>query len=404
MRLASSTTDGLHSDPAATMPLPRAAEPERGGRSHRQDELLETIAAVTHAAVEGVWHDVLLDRLAGILPDVAVILSGQDRQRPSGNFLLHRGLSRELVARQTAAFASGSGGDAAAWVQPVGVVFAIEGDRPARGMVKGGVRAASSFGLVLRRNGARQLVLELRTPPRADHGSRGEPIGDLLNRLAPHLVTVARIAGLRADPSAAAMPAAALLRALSFPMILLDADRRVHGLNEAARHAMSRMETLHMAADGTLHAVDIDSENRLSDAVELAAAGVRGRCDLLELRNHAQTRRIFASLRRLDTNGGAVNPAETHAAALVALAFQDAAEPLDLGAGALWEAFGLSPAEAALALRLLEGRSLGEVATAQRVAKQTLRNQLAAVMRKTGTSRQAELVALLTRLALVALR
>ena len=98
------------------------------------------------------------------------------------------------------------------------------------------------------------------------------------------------------------------------------------------------------------------------------------------------------------------HPRQQCGAALVALAFQDAAEPLDLGAGALWEAFGLSPAEAALALRLLEGRSLGEVATAQRVAKQTLRNQLAAVMRKTGTSRQAELVALLTRLALVALR
>lgn len=403
MRLASSTTDGLRSDAAITT-AHLQAEPDRDKRNQRRDDLLETIAAVSHAAVEGVWHDVLLDRLKDLAPGMAVVLFGQDRQRPSGNFLLHRGLSREQVTRFTAAFASGTGGDTGAWVQPVGEVFAIEGDRPARSMAGGGVRNSGSVGLVLRRNGARQLVLELRTLPRVDHGSRTDVASDLLGRLAPHLVTAARIAGLRADPSASGMPANALLRALSFPLILVDADRRVLGLNEAARHAMSRVETLHTAADGRLHAVDIDSEKRLSDAVELAAAGVRGRCELLELRNHARTRRIFASLRRLDTNGGAISPAETHAEALVAMAFQDAAEPLDLGAAALWEAFGLSPAEAALALRLLEGRSLGEVAAAQRVAKQTLRNQLAAVMRKTGTSRQAELVALLTRLALVALR
>jgi DNA-binding CsgD family transcriptional regulator len=404
MRIASGTTDGLLNNTAATAQIPRS-EPDRGRRGARMDEVLETIAAISHAAVEGIWHDVLLDRLAAIMPGVAVVLSGHDRHRRSGNFIMHRGLPRDLATRRAAAIAAGTGGDPAAWVQPVGVVFASEADRPAGRKLDGGARGGGSFGLVLRRNGTRQLVLELRAPiSAAGHGLKVEPEEELLGILAPHLVTAARIAWLRADPSASAMPAAALLRALSIPLILLDADRRVQSLNDAARHATSRMETLHIGADGHLRAVDAESERRLSDAVDLAAAGVRGRCDLLELRNAAGTRRIFASLRRLDTNGGAVSPGETQAEALVALAFQDAGEPLDLGAAALWEAFGLSPAEAALALRLLEGRSLGEIAAAHRVAKQTLRNQLAAVMRKTGTSRQAELVALLTRLALVALR
>ncbi|MBI4048018.1 MAG: helix-turn-helix transcriptional regulator, partial [Devosia nanyangense] len=71
-----------------------------------------------------------------------------------------------------------------------------------------------------------------------------------------------------------------------------------------------------------------------------------------------------------------------------------------LPADMLWRAFGLTEAETELAEAMLGGGTVAEYAQARLVSKQTLRNQLVGLMRKTGTHRQAELVGLLTRLAL----
>ena len=76
-----------------------------------------------------------------------------------------------------------------------------------------------------------------------------------------------------------------------------------------------------------------------------------------------------------------------------------AALPMDL----LWRAFSLTESEARLAEALLAGATLADFAKERAVSKQTLRNQLVGVMRKTGTRRQSELVSLLTRLALTCL-
>jgi DNA-binding CsgD family transcriptional regulator len=57
--------------------------------------------------------------------------------------------------------------------------------------------------------------------------------------------------------------------------------------------------------------------------------------------------------------------------------------------------FGLTKAEARLALRVAEGSSLASAAQAFNVKLTTIRSQLQQVFAKTGTSRQTELVALL---------
>lgn len=57
--------------------------------------------------------------------------------------------------------------------------------------------------------------------------------------------------------------------------------------------------------------------------------------------------------------------------------------------------FDLSPAEARVARGLVAGKTLEEIAADAKVAWSTVRNQLRAVMAKTGVRRQAELVALL---------
>jgi DNA-binding NarL/FixJ family response regulator len=61
--------------------------------------------------------------------------------------------------------------------------------------------------------------------------------------------------------------------------------------------------------------------------------------------------------------------------------------------------FDLTPAEARLAQALTCGDSLEEVAERLNVKMTTARTQLAAIFAKTHTSRQAQLVAILSRLA-----
>jgi DNA-binding CsgD family transcriptional regulator len=68
-----------------------------------------------------------------------------------------------------------------------------------------------------------------------------------------------------------------------------------------------------------------------------------------------------------------------------------------LSAGLLKSAFGLTPAEARLAGMLTQGMSLEETAEQLSVTRVTARNQLRAVFAKTGTHRQGELIALLSR-------
>ncbi|GJD51332.1 hypothetical protein OPKNFCMD_4086 [Methylobacterium crusticola] len=107
-------------------------------------------------------------------------------------------------------------------------------------------------------------------------------------------------------------------------------------------------------------------------------------------------------------------PLVVHAAPLVAsgqepfrraravLLIRDPAEAGEVGDALLRQAFGLTAAEARLANALARGRDLAEVAAAGGTTVATLRSQLKAVFAKTGTHRQAELVALLVRMALPA--
>lgn len=68
---------------------------------------------------------------------------------------------------------------------------------------------------------------------------------------------------------------------------------------------------------------------------------------------------------------------------------------------ALERIFGLTPAEAKLAVHLSRGATTMEAASLQGISIATARSQLAAVFAKTRTTRQADLVRLLGRLAIL---
>jgi DNA-binding CsgD family transcriptional regulator len=63
--------------------------------------------------------------------------------------------------------------------------------------------------------------------------------------------------------------------------------------------------------------------------------------------------------------------------------------------------FGLTMAETRLALQLAQGQVPTEIARRRRLSRTTVRSQLASIFAKTQTKRQAELVSLLTRVAVL---
>ncbi len=67
----------------------------------------------------------------------------------------------------------------------------------------------------------------------------------------------------------------------------------------------------------------------------------------------------------------------------------------------LQKIFGLTPAEAKLAIEIAHGQTLDDIAAEHRVSPATARKQLASVLSKTYTHRQAELVALLVRASIL---
>jgi DNA-binding CsgD family transcriptional regulator len=69
--------------------------------------------------------------------------------------------------------------------------------------------------------------------------------------------------------------------------------------------------------------------------------------------------------------------------------------PHHFSTGVISEIYGLTDAEAKLSAALANGHSLEEIAKQRNVTMATLRSQLKTCFRKTGTTRQAEVVKLI---------
>jgi len=206
------------------------------------------------------------------------------------------------------------------------------------------------------------------------------------------------------DKKVCAAPAPSLLVRILFRVfdamncggILLDADKRILHLSRRAEEAFNGCFAV---KNGRLYAHD-----RASDVLFQTMLDQH----LKYGDSHRQWRRQALGIRRGDRRSLIVrvvpiDPAaqrEIENAALIVMLVdpEDCPEPSD---AILQQVFGTTKAEARIANRLICGESLQEIADATGVSMGTLRSQMKALFVKTGTHRQAELVALLTRLALI---
>lgn len=357
------------------------------------------------------WDDVL-DILGASLPGCLVTVSGDDLAERTNLVFAQRGLSAAAANAYVTSYAPLN-----PWLPRQGEIvpyqlyhddqlvdresaqatrFYTEWLRP-----QGDYGAAT--GVVLLREGTRQLTLEIRYSP-ADRTGLRDRVAGMLGEAASHFRRALEIAA-RSRFSATAGYLDAIVADLPFAVFFVNEAMRVQYSNFRAETMRRSRSSPFSGADGVLRAAAAETDAALRLLVRRTIASNRASTSVLQITPAADQERYFA-IARLAVRAGQfqqLHDVILDPGPLVMLVVHGSLEAASLPTDLLWRAFSLTDAEAGLAEALLNGETLVDFARERKVAKQTLRNQLVGVMRKTGTRRQAELVALLTRLALTCL-
>lgn len=222
-----------------------------------------------------------------------------------------------------------------------------------------------------------------------------------LGLVAPHVLQMLRLAdGLRTVRAAEAS-FLAMIEAAASGVLLLDEGGRVVHVTARARSILDRGDGLRLTARGLAAAAPA-----VQRRIEAMIAGVLGRgggfggaVAVPRPSGSAPWLLRAAPLprRREDDEIRALLGPGRSRAALLTLADPACAPRPERGA--LRQAFGLTPAEAEVALRILDGASPRRIAAETGVGVATVRSHLLRVFEKTGVHRQVDLLRLLGGLA-----
>ncbi len=351
----------------------------------------------------------ILDILSMAFPDCLVTVSGDDLVTRSNVVFSQRGLSPAAVAAYVGTYAAlnpwldGQGGLAPQQVFHDDQILPRSEARRTpfyqRWLSRQGGCGAST-GVVVLREGTRQLVLEIRYPEAKELQLR-ERAASVLREASTHLGRAIELSS-RFRFKGGRSYIENVVAELPFAVFFVDRDMRIHYANEYADSLRRRSGGPFTNFDGILRATDEQTDGLLRQLVQKTVASARTPTSVLQIRKQNDAERYIAIARqasRGDQNFQ-LHDAILEPGPLIVLVVHGTVEAASLPADLLWRAFSLTESEARLAEALANGSTLADFAKAREVSKQTLRNQLVGVMRKTGTRRQSELVSLLTRLSL----
>jgi DNA-binding CsgD family transcriptional regulator len=234
------------------------------------------------------------------------------------------------------------------------------------------------------------LFLSIERGPEQEKFSHREI--DILRRMLPHVQRAgqlaARLAGARAEGLLGG------LAALDCAGLLVGRRGMVVGCNDKAERLLGRGLSIRLGLIAADHPASNTALHRLIGSV------VRpGPAHEAHATDPIAVARPFG--RPLIVHAAPVvgSAEDAFQAAKAILMIVDPDEHREPRAVVLRHAFGLTAAEADVALMLARGTDLDEIAAARGVSLGTIRQQLKAIFLKTETRRQAELVALVMRLA-----
>lgn len=206
--------------------------------------------------------------------------------------------------------------------------------------------------------------------------------------LLPHLQRALQIRYRVAGSEACASIGVQALEALGTAVMLVDASLEIHFANQAARSLLGA----DLAA--SLHAAGCSS-SALAQAVRSATAKMpTSRCLRLARKGGAPLILTVAPFQPQEHDGAQQALASSAGRPCALVMARDPLASLP-SARAMQQLFDLTPSESLLCQSLARGLSLDEIASAGSISIHTVKSHLQHVFGKTGTCRQAELVALM---------
>ena len=229
-----------------------------------------------------------------------------------------------------------------------------------------------------------------------DDGPMDEDGNRLLNLVFPHIQKALEIRQVLGVAQQRIAGAEAMVDASATPTFLLTWQGRVLHSNPAAESLLREADGLFLQ-DNFLLATDPGSREPLRNLLlnarpPIPAAFENPPSRILPL-NRSSSRHPLQLL--------ASPLAQKHrsrSSADLVLLVTDPEKPVNLPDDALRALFGFTPAQVEVAIGLLMGYSLEEIASLRGVSVGTVRNQFKAMLSKTGTNRQGDLIRLLMTL------
>lgn len=172
------------------------------------------------------------------------------------------------------------------------------------------------------------------------------------------------------------------LALLPFGVVLARADGHLVHANPLAKHLLARNQPFGVGPDGTLTAEPATASRRLREAIKAVTGGGKPRVLWVPPITHGSRQAVV--VRTMPTENG------------MPLAAIFVSDPRSLPReSTLRELHGLTPAEARVALELLQGHAIPQAARRLGTSPNTVKSQLQRVFEKLQVSRQTELVRLL---------
>jgi DNA-binding CsgD family transcriptional regulator/PAS domain-containing protein len=254
-------------------------------------------------------------------------------------------------------------------------------------------RQEDYMGLVTLKEGSRVIPMSFATF--VDEGSIPERGVELMRLLASHICRAIKISAAFDIKTMQSSMLESTLDALASSVFLLNRDGAVLHMNRSAEELLKTSKIVRTSGP-KLQAIDKTANEALAQAI----ASLSGPAIAMD--------RSPISLALPGTDGGLIATVLPLAegnrheimkpfAAETAVFIQPPAVQLPLPGEALMQLYSLTPSELRVAIAMIPGLSVQEVANILGVGEATIRSHLKNMFVKTGTTRQAEFLQLLTR-------
>jgi DNA-binding CsgD family transcriptional regulator len=230
---------------------------------------------------------------------------------------------------------------------------------------------------------------------RQDAPAFSESERDALALIAPHVDRALRMRSQLSSAEALHSTACAVLHTIGFGAALIDRARQVVMLNDAARRLCRAQLGLFIADDRFLRARLAASDRALQTLLAQAVGGSEADSKvaldpMIVVRDPQRPGELIVTVVRLPQD--ATGPSDIARAAV----FIERPGPAGAGAGQLYSLlFGLTAAERQVAMALVAGASVREIADGAGISQSTVRSHIKALHQKTRTRSTAAMVAAL---------